>query len=36
MPHTDSDQHMGVGHGGFRIAVAEQVLNRMDVGTLLQ
>jgi hypothetical protein len=27
---------MGVGHGGFHIAVAEQFLNRADVGALFQ
>jgi hypothetical protein len=27
---------MGVDHGGFRIAVAEQFLNRADVGALFQ
>jgi hypothetical protein len=27
---------MGIHHGGFHIAVAEQLLNRSDVGALLQ
>jgi len=27
---------MGVGHGGFHIAVAKQFLNRKDVGALFQ
>ena len=35
-PRWTSVQHMGVDQGGFHIAVAEQFLNRADVGALFQ
>ena len=35
-PRWTSVQHMGIDHGGFHIAVAEQFLNRADVGALFQ
>ena len=35
-PRWPSIKHMGIDHGGFHIAVAEQFLNRADVGALFQ